>query len=168
MAILERTAVDRSPAGRDANSGNGVLDVFAALDATVGGPLPVADRFESNDDAGAQAHRLSGASPLVRATIDAFDDPIDVYAVHLDAGQRVTLQLSGLAGKPLLALWRTGIERVTDVTEIAVRTGRVLAYRQRHNPALTYRVATSGWYFVEVRAPALGGGAYSLAIGKVR
>jgi hypothetical protein len=84
------------------------------------------------------------------------------------AGQRVTLRLSGLSGKPLLVLWRTGIKHVTDVTEIAVRSGRVLAYRERHNPALTYRVARTGWYFVEVRAPARGGGAYTLSIKKSR
>jgi subtilisin family serine protease len=167
MAILERTAFDRSPTGRDARTGNGVLDVFAALDATVRGPLPVSDRFETNDDAGASAHRLSAKSP-VQATIDAFDDPIDVYGIRLVAGQRVTLRLSGLSGKPLLVLWRTGIKHVTDVTEIAVRSGRVLAYRERHNPALTYRVARTGWYFVEVRAPARGGGAYTLSIKKSR
>ncbi len=167
IAILERTALDRSPAGRDAKSGNGVLDVFAALSATVSGSLPPSDRFETNDDAGASAHRVSGAG-AVRATIDAFDDPVDVYAIRLTAGQRVTLRLSGLSGKPLLVLWQTGVKHVTDVTEIAVSSGRVLAYRERHNPALTYRVSRTGWYFAEVKAPTRGGGAYTLSIAKSR
>lgn len=104
----------------------------------------------------------------MRATIDAFDDTNDVYAIRVTAGQRVTLRLRGLSGKPLLALWPTGTKHVTDVTAAAIRSGRVLAVRERHNPALTQRVSGTGWYFAQVRAPARGGGAYTLSIEKSR
>jgi hypothetical protein len=168
MALLEQTATDRSPPGRDALSGNGVLDVFAVLEATARGVLPPPDRFETNDDAGAKARKLFGARSIVRATIDHFNDPIDVYSVYARAGEQLRLRVSGLSGKSLLVLWRPGIKHVTDVTPIARLTGRVRAARERRNPALVHRATTTGWHFVEVKAPIRGAGAYTLSVSKTR
>src|SRR5262249_38086687 len=60
--ILEHSAVDANATNgcslcrqaRDSLTGWGRLDVFAAVEALTG-PLPPKDRFESNDDAGAEA-----------------------------------------------------------------------------------------------------------------
>src|SRR5439155_3042662 len=84
-AILERTADDanasngcrRCPLLRDSLTGWGRLNIANAL-ASLGGPLPPADRYETNDDAGAQAFTLWGRTIRTRATIDYWDDPVDV------------------------------------------------------------------------------------------
>ena len=68
-AILERTAFDLDPAagcaacanGRDELSGWGRLDVVAAL-AALDDPLPLRDRYETNDDAGGRAYDVYGSN----------------------------------------------------------------------------------------------------------
>jgi hypothetical protein len=64
-----------------------------------------------------------------------------------------------------LILWRPGTAHVTPITAIAVR-GPIVAYRTAADPQLSIRAPRSGWYFVEVRAPKAGGGAYRLVITK--
>ena len=49
----------KCPPLRDAYSGWGRLDVAKAV-AALAGPLPLPDKFETNDDAGTQAHTLWG------------------------------------------------------------------------------------------------------------
>jgi len=168
MSLLERTARDVSPAGRDALTGNGLLKVVDAL-AALQGPLPPADRFESNDDAGDDAYALFGERRTVAATIDYFDDPSDVYRVYVRASRRLEVALSGPAGgRPTIVVWRPGTKHVTDVTAIAVRSGAVLAHRSGQRPKLSYRAPRAGWYYVEVKAPKRGGGAYTLTVAKRR
>jgi subtilisin family serine protease len=167
MALLEKSAVDIATAGRDAATGNGRLDVADALAAALT-LAPPADRFEVNDDAGSRAHTIYGATRhRVKATIDAYDDPSDVYRLYLRAGRTAVFHLDGPNGrKPTLVLWRPGTKHVTPVTAIAVRTGAVLAFKGGVDPRFTYRVPRSGWYFVEVKAPKAGGGAYDLTVTK--
>src|SRR5207244_3119357 len=95
QAILERSADDASPStgcarcttGRDALSGWGSLDIVAALE-DVSAHLPPPDQLEPNDDAGWAAAKLWGSSSFVRATVDYWDDPVDVYAVRVAPGQQ--------------------------------------------------------------------------------
>lgn len=167
MAILEGSAADMGSPGRDKLSGNGRLNVLSALSA-LSQPLPPADRHETNDDAGSAAHSLYGKGRWnISATIDYFDDPSDVYRVYARAGRRLTLDLRGPPGtRPTLVVWRPGTEHVTEITLLAVRSGRVLAYKAGVNPRLTYKVARTGWHYVEVKAPREEGGAYKLAISR--
>jgi hypothetical protein len=103
----------------------------------------------------------------VRATVDHYDDPNDVYRVYLRAGRRVSMSVEGLPGSPTLVLWRPGTKHVTEITRIAVRSGRVVEYRSgRPNPALRLVVRRTGWYYVEVRAPKGKRGGYTLGIAK--
>jgi len=166
MALLERSAADIATRGRDAATGNGRLDIAAALGAALALPPP-ADRFEVNDDAGSAAHTIFGSRRhQLDATVDAFDDPRDVYRVYLRAGTRATLRLDGPARRKFtLVLWRPGTSHVTAITAIAVR-GPIVAYRTAVDPQLTVRAPRRGWYFVEVRAPKSGGGPYRLVITK--
>ena len=166
MTLLERSAVDIAVRGRDALTGFGRLDVANALSAALVLPPP-ADRFEVNDDAGRAAHTIFGSKGhQLEATVDAFDDPRDVYRINFRSGRTATMKLDGPAGKKLtLVLWRPGTTHVTPITAIAVR-GPVVAYRTAADPKLTVHIPRSGWYFVEVRAPKGGGGAYELVITK--
>jgi hypothetical protein len=166
IELIENSATDLLSPGRDASTGHGLVNIHGALSA-LQEPLPQPDRFETNDDAGGGAYRLFGGGRTVSATIDYFDDPRDVYRVVLKARQRLELRLSGPAGgRPTLVVWRPGTEHVTDVTALAVRSGSVVAFRTAANPRLNYVAPRSGAYFVEVKAPKRGGGAYDLTLQK--
>jgi len=171
MQLLEGSADDLGPAGRDAATGMGRLDVQQALIHATAKPLPPPDRRETsssgkttNDDAPG-APRLYGRSLSVVATFDWFDDPEDVYRVYLLARQRVRVELDAPEGKtPTLALWRPTTRHVTPITLVALRAGFLLAHRRAENPSLSVRVPRTGWYFVDVRVGRGGGGEYRLAV----
>src|SRR5689334_17149297 len=103
--VLERSATDVNasngcracPLLRDALSGWGRLDIAKAV-AALDGVLPPPDRYEPNDDAGPQATKLTAGITSVKATIDFWDDNIDVYRVYMRTRQKLTLTLNGPAG----------------------------------------------------------------------
>ncbi len=172
--ILERSADDVSPAtgcphclvGRDSRSGWGSLDIAAALDA-LSGPLPARDEFEPNDDAGSLAQRLWGNVSFVRATADYWDDPVDVYAVRVRAGDQLSIVARGRGIKGLqLALWKPGTVHVVGKPGM-LRSHRVV--QSRHSgpyQILRYQAGVSGWYDIEVHVASPGAGAYALRIVK--
>ena len=91
--LLERSADDASPltgctecpVGRDQFTGWGRLDVLAALTLLGDGTaLPAPDRYEPNDDAGPSAHALPPLPRTIDASLDYWDDNIDVYRIHLE------------------------------------------------------------------------------------
>jgi stage II sporulation protein D len=173
-AVLERTAADIVPAngcrrcsfGRDALSGWGRLDIAAALQA-VGAPLPPPDRLETNDDAGDLAPRLWGRSISVRASIDFWDDQIDVYRVKLRAGERVAVSLHGPSGTDTnLVLWKPGTEHVEGFSEELARQRATQSTAAGSVQNIGYRTGRGGWYFVEVKAGSSGSGPYVLKITK--
>ena len=170
-AVLERSAVDvnaatgcgRCAPRRDRFSGWGRLDVVRALGA-LGGQLPTADRYETNDDSGPRAWRLFGAAPApLRATLDFWDDPIDVYAVRLRRGQRLTATMRGPAGANAnLALWRPG-------TPTVHASGARRAATSAHpgtNERIVHRAARTGWYYLEAELASPGSGPYTLSVAK--
>ena len=161
-AILMGTAADAGKPGRDAASGNGVLDIAAAIEALSGLLLP-ADRHETNDGPGSDAYRLFFASRAatrkVVATLDRFNDPVDVYSVFLRRGQKLTVWFRGsTSGSVDLALWRPGTKSFDQAGPLRAR--RALVSRGR----LAYRAPKRGWYFVEVRAKQGATGAYRIAV----
>jgi subtilisin family serine protease len=159
--LLERTAIDGSPStgcdacpvGRDSLTGWGDLDIAAALARLGGGnDLPTADRYEPNDDAGSAAHHLAGPQTL-EATLDYWDDPIDVYSIGLQRGQTLFARLGrGAPAKTSLYLWRPGTTHVTgparDVLANRAAEGSVVGGQER----LAYAVPASGMYYIEVAA----------------
>jgi hypothetical protein len=169
-AILERTAVDVSPATgcrrcpqlRDRFAGWGRLDVFSALGA-LGRQLPEADRYETNDDAGARAQRLLGVGRArVRATLDFWDDPVDVYSVRLRRGQRLVATVHGpLRAATNLVLWRPGTPTITTAGRFRVAQSRGSLPRR-----VVLRAAQDGWHYLEVRAARRGSGPYTLVYAK--
>jgi hypothetical protein len=174
--VLRRTADDVSPLTgckqcwlqHDDYSGWGRLDIEAAV-REVHGALPRTDQFEPNDDAGPRAAALGKRKRVLRlqATLDYWDDPVDVYKVWLRRGQRVSARFNGLGRiESKLRLWGTGTRflqrRGARVSARAVRVGvGFFPFRKRLKP---YRARTTGWHFVEVESDAPGLGPYKLEI----
>jgi subtilisin family serine protease len=168
--ILERSATDvnasngckQCPLLRDSFSGWGRLDVAKAV-ASLEGVLPAPDRLEPNDDAGTSAARLSTSVTSVKATIDFWDDQIDVYRTYLKKGQRVRIALNGPPGVASnLLLWRPETKRVGDLRKQSLRVAQSLGPGSTHR--IGYSVPKSGFYYVEVKVPTRGGGPYELTI----
>jgi hypothetical protein len=175
--LLERSADDVNPASgcrrcpvlRDPYSGWGQLDVAAALRA-LAGPVPPADHYESNDDAGARAFALWGRSIDVTATLDFWDDQIDVYRIRLHRGQTVAVSIHGQAGLDAnLVLWRPGTQRVEGLSpDLQARRLTQSVHAGSSKEHFLYRARQDGWYYVEVKLPAPGSGQYRLHISKSR
>jgi subtilisin family serine protease len=166
--ILGQTATDVGGRGRDAGTGNGRLNIRDALGAAAVPSFPFPrDRHETNDDAGLKAQRLYGNRPALTATIDYFDDPDDVYAVYVRAGQRLRVTVDGPKGqRPTIVLWRPGTTHVTAVTQVARRTGKIIAFRTAPDPILSVIATRTGWHYVDVKAQPGRWGPYRLVIRK--
>ena len=159
MWLLERTASDANaatgcpscPNGRDSLAGWGGLDVLAALTRLTGGtPLPRADALEPNDDAGPWA-RAFGRPRTITATVDYWDDRIDVYAIQLRKGQRIFGRLSPPRRMGMkLTLWRPGTQRVEGLSAPASFRAAQSA-RKGAQERLSYTATANGRYFVEVK-----------------
>jgi subtilisin family serine protease len=172
--ILERSATDvnasngckQCPLLRDSLSGWGRLDVSKAV-AALDGVLPEPDRFEPNDDAGASAAHLSLGVTSVRATIDFWDDQIDVYRIYLRKNEKVRLTLDGPAGaNSNLLLWRPGTKHVGDLRAQSLRAAQAIGPGSSHR--LAYRATQSGWFYVEAKLVTRGFGPYELTINRTR
>jgi subtilisin family serine protease len=169
--ILERhtddvdaaSGCDQCPIGRDKYSGWGALDVMKAVDfLDSGSPLPPSDRLEPNDTA-AQARKVWGNRPDVTATLDFWDDPRDVYRVHLEKGQRLQAQFTAhwSQAEVGLTLWRPGL------LVLSGHKGRVAATAHSgRTQRLGFRAPYAGWYDLELRITRHGGGGYSLRLSK--
>jgi serine protease len=161
--ILRTNAADAMPTngcdectpGPDALTGFGRLDIAAAMSALAAGAAP-ADRLEPNDDTGTHA-ALVNRSLNVRATIDWWDDPTDVYRVYLRRGQGISaIVRSNRKIDPSLILWKPGLRKLADARS------DLRARRSIHGPGvperIAYRAHRSGWYYVQVKLarPAMG------------
>jgi subtilisin family serine protease len=173
-AILERTADDanasngcrRCPLLRDSLSGWGRLNIANAV-AALSGPRPPADRYETNDDAGSRAFTLWGSTIRAAATIDYWDDPVDVYRVRLKARRRVTLSVRGPGRADTdLSLWKPGTRTVAGAAPSVLRSRVAAAAGSGASKRLTYRASAGGWYYVEVKLGSAGFGPYTLTIAK--
>jgi subtilisin family serine protease len=174
VALLEHSAADVDAASgcarcallRDPLSGWGRVDLAAAV-AALSGPLPAPDAYETNDQAGTAAHTLWGSSHRVNATLDYYDDPVDVYRVVLRKHQKLKASVSATwAGANVqLELWRPGttqVDRPANVRKYRAAASAGQGAQQR----VAFVAPTAGSYYVEVRASAPGFGAYTLKLGK--
>ena len=172
---LTRSALDADPGtgckrclpGRDSMTGWGVLDVLSAV-RSLDDPLLEGDRFETNDGAGAGAPRLWGRKgQRFTATIDYWDDQIDVYSVKLYRGERLVVRLRGPLGTDTnLLLWKPGTRRVQG----SAVDRRLLAAQSQSPDSIERirlkRIRQTGWYFLEVKASTPGSGRYILSFRK--
>jgi subtilisin family serine protease len=166
-SILKLTADDATPAngctdcgpGPDSLSGFGRLDVGAALAALQASP-PQVDRFEPNDDAGTEAATVYH-SLAATATLDWWDDPNDVYRIHLDKGQRLTVLVHASSQlDPSIVLWKPGLDALADARS------DLRARRSIHGPGVPERIRfkahRSAWYYLQVDLARPGLGAYRI------
>ena len=172
--ILEHSADDmtagsgcpRCALGRDALSGWGRLDLAKAI-GNLSGPLPPPDHLETNDDAGVLAKTLWGNPQKVTATLDYYDDPVDVYRVQLHKHQKLTASLA--AGWPgasvALELWRPGTRQV-DVASTVRKLRAAQSAGAGAHQQFRFVAPASGWYYVEAKASSPGSGAYTLKLAK--
>ena len=173
-AILEHTADDVTPAtgcprcrvGHDPLSGWGRLDVARAVAAVATGQYPPPDRYETNDDAGTQAYTLWGKQARISATLDYYDDPVDVYRVVLGPNERLTGSVTGdwPGAQVQLTLWKPGTTRVDAVASRALRAAQSASGGATQHVRFT--APGRGWYYVEVRATKPGYGPYTLTLDK--
>ena len=170
--LLERTADDVNaatgcaicPVGRDRYSGWGRLDVARAVARLNAGQIPPPDRYEPNDDV-SEAYTLWGRQRTIEATLDYWDDPVDVYRIKLLRGQQFLAAVRGqwASARIRLLLWAPGTKTVLHghggPRSIARSAGAVAT-------RLAYRVRRSGWYYLELQLTRPGGGAYALRLAK--
>jgi subtilisin family serine protease len=139
--------------GRDSLSGWGRIDVTRAI-AMLDAPLPPADVREPNDGATTAAARVYGRTARIDATLDYWDDPLDVYSVFMRAGEQLSVRLDGTPGS------ETALQ-VTRRRTISVRAAETGAVH-----ALDVVVPTEGWYDVRLRLDTEGYGGYNLRFFK--
>jgi subtilisin family serine protease len=172
MNVLERTATDVNAATgcrqcaltRDQFSGWGRLDIARAV-AALDGVLPPPDRLEPNDDAGKHAPNLPRAVGTLHATLDFWDDQIDVYKLSLKRRERLVLDLEGPKGTNInILLWRPGTKRVADLRGQGMRVAQ--AIRPGSSQRLRYRAPRAGAYYAEVKLATRGFGSYTLGISR--
>jgi subtilisin family serine protease len=171
--ILEHSADDVTAASgcprcallRDPFSGWGRLNIAKAV-SSLAGPLPAPDRYETNDDAGTEAHTVWGKRVKLTASVDYYEDPVDVYRIALAPHERLTAKLAGgwPGAQVKLALWKPGTRSVDAVGS------RDLRAAQSAMPGSTQQVRFTargrGWYYVEVKVSAPGFGPYTLSLDK--
>jgi subtilisin family serine protease len=159
------TGCNRCGDGRDPLTGWGVLDVASAVRA-LDDAFPDPDRYEANDEAAIAPQIWGRKGQRIRATIDYWDDPVDVYRVRLRRGSRLVARLRGPKGPNVnLFLWRPGTKRV----EGGALDRRFLAAQSRSRGSIErirVRVRRSGWYYLEVEAASPGAGRYGLRFTK--
>jgi subtilisin family serine protease len=174
-ALLEHTAQDvnatdgcrECPLLRDSLSGWGRLDIASALIALQEGPLPPVDTREPNDNAGDEAAPVYGAAGLLNASLDYWDDPVDVYKLKLRRGQLLQASTTGSANlTALMTLWLPGTTRVDLRAPAALKLRAAVSAGTGLTQSLSVRAKQTGWYYLEVRAPRGGFGAYRLDFTK--
>jgi thermitase len=172
--LLERAATAATPdngcfdcpPGRNAMTGWGKLNIAAAVRALRAAEVPVADRFEPNDDV-VIGKAIRGRKVRFRATVDYWDDSNDVYRIKLRRGQRVKVVARPSASLALsIVLWKPALG------SLSAARASFRARRSAHGPGIVdrvkYRAPKTGWYSLQVAASRPGFGSYSLRIRRSR
>lgn len=170
--LLERSATDADPAtgcsicpvGRDEYTGWGDLDITAALELLGNGKqLPPPDAYEPNDTP-RYAHPIRAPRTL-SATLDFWDDPVDIYSLRLAKGEELFARLGRSTVAPTsLALWKPGTEEVDTSAVAGFRVARSTDVDGQER--LAYSAPAAGKYLVEVTidAPSRAVDAYELSV----
>jgi hypothetical protein len=133
-------------------SGWGSLDVLSALTMlTDGTKLPAPDHYEPNDDAGVWSHALPPLPRTITASLDFWDDNVDVYHVYLNRGQKLYARLTPETRAGIrLAVWSPGTTRVEGLRvdlHRRVAESRTVGGQVR----VGYRAPVTGIYYIEAK-----------------
>jgi hypothetical protein len=165
--LMRRSARDVGPAGRDPDSGFGLLDVRAALAY----PAPERDPLEPNDDiddvrpgfglAGLTTTRIPKS--LITARLDVWEDPRDVYRVWQPA--RMALVLSTGSSEDVdVAAWSRAafsVQQRPGKERLAVSARPGIGNERARVPA----APRGRWVYVAVsRGRSVGEAEYRLAV----
>jgi len=155
--LLERSATPLTAASgcggctvaHNALVGWGRLDVagaIAMLRAHVA--LPPPDLLEPDDDTATGAHAIHKLPATVSSSEDYWDDPDDVFAIHLGRGQALTASLStSQSGAMRVVIWAPATPDLESApTSDIVARSTISGGREQ----LSYRAAHSGSYDLEV------------------
>jgi len=124
-------------------------------------------RDPSGDDAGDRAATIFGRTKEIDATVDFWDDPVDVYRIKLRSGQYVSADLRGPAGTNTnLVLWKPGTERVEGRSAAQLAQRATASLQAGANQHVLYRARAGGWYYLEVKLATPGFGSYTLRFSK--
>jgi subtilisin family serine protease len=173
-AVLERSAADANSAqgcrrcsvGRDEFTGWGVLDITAAVNS-LALPVPLADQFEPNDGAATRVKLWGKRQRRIAATLDYWNDEIDVYKVMLRRGQRVTAVLRGPRdAETSLLLWKPGTKSLKEPRA----DSRHLAASDTEGSVkkIVHRAGKGGWYYLEVKLSTPTSVRYTLRFTKTK
>ena len=158
--ILRTSARDVDPTGRDDNTGYGLLDVKAALNA----PLPPAESSPEVDDdpfyvrgANAAGHTTlltRSRRAKLAGDVSPAKDPADVYRLRLKRGERLTVAASTTTANGLLALglWKPTVGDF-DVSNQVAKNELVSTGGFASDPSLKTLAKKTGTYFLSVEAP---------------
>jgi subtilisin family serine protease len=159
-AALRRGARKLGSPRPNTRAGWGVLDVSASLKQH-----PAADLDEPNDWVDAARSWDPLGPGTVHASLDAGDDPIDAYRVHLRQGQRITLRwTSGLAGLKVL-IEAPNVPGTLLDGALALAEKSALTAVDGPSGELKLKARQTGDYLL-VLAGETGRGAYSLSVAR--
>jgi hypothetical protein len=126
--VLRASATDLQQRGWDSATGFGMLDLYRALSL----PAPAVDPHEPNDDMAWINGRATGHvdSPIwrrggprrLRALVDKYEDPADVYRVVFPPHARVRVTLQPRFGNPDLAAFTRAATSTADDEQIIGRS----------------------------------------------
>ena len=107
-----------------------------------------------------------GKDVKVRASVDYYEDPVDVYRVSLGAHEQLAARVVGAwpGAQVRLSLWKPGTRRIDETRAKTLRAAQSAA------PGSTQRVQFTapgrGFYYVEVKVVSPGYGPYTLTVSK--
>jgi subtilisin family serine protease len=152
--VLETSARDVAPRGRDVATGAGAVDLRAALRA----PLPPREDREPNDDtvlARLMPPLLGVRGTDVRVTrgrTGSWGDPRDGFRIYLRAGDTLRAVLSGPASSDLdLVAWRVGTPARTRTPAFGARWSAAASLGPTSAERLVMRATRTGFYTLEVQ-----------------
>jgi subtilisin family serine protease len=157
--LIRSSAQDVPPAGRDDETGFGLLNVQKALTL----PDPGRDKSPEVDDdpfyvrgPNAATHPTllrKGRTAKLAGRVSPAKDPSDVYPVRLKKGERfvASAKTTVADGVLFLALWKPGVGDF-DVTNEVGKQQIVTSGGFSPTPELKMRVTKTGTYYVSVEA----------------
>jgi subtilisin family serine protease len=118
--LLRHSAKDLGKPGWDADTGFGLVNLEGALQA----PTPPLDRYEPNDgitfvDGTAYSKPdpyvwRGGAPRTITASVDAVEDPVDVYRIRIGAHRRAKITLKPSQGNADLSVYPGSAKGLQD------------------------------------------------------